>query len=63
MLQHRCDLLSMFIAAQNVDGTPLNPSKEYLRDVVLNFVIAGRDTTANALTWLFYELSRNPEVV
>ncbi len=36
-------------------------SDEYLRDLVINFMIAGRDTTAVALTWLFYELGKNPE--
>ena len=26
-------------------------------------MIAGRDTTANALTWTLYELSRHPDVI
>jgi len=33
-----------------------------LRDIVINFMIAGRDTTACGLTWLTYELSVHPEV-
>lgn len=37
-------------------------SAEWLRDVVLNFVIAGRDTTACTLTWMFYILSTHPEI-
>ena len=32
-----------------------------LRDIVLNFMIAGRDTTACALTWTLYELARVPD--
>jgi len=32
------------------------------RDVVMNFLIAGRDTTACLLTWTFYELARHPEM-
>merc|ERR1712087_117726 len=36
-------------------------SAEWLRDVVLNFVIAGRDTTACTLSWMFYILSTHPE--
>ncbi len=32
----------------------------FLRDVVINFVLAGRDTTASTLTWLFYNLARTP---
>jgi len=33
-----------------------------LRDVVLNFIIAGRDTTACILSWAFYILLTHPEV-
>ncbi|ORZ17105.1 cytochrome P450 [Absidia repens] len=54
------DLLSRFMNATNEHGQPLN-NKE-LRDVVLNFVIAGRDTTAQALSWTFYSLLTNPHV-
>ncbi|KAI9758066.1 MAG: hypothetical protein M4579_003197 [Chaenotheca gracillima] len=32
-------------------------------DAALNFLSAGRDTTAQALTWTFYLLMRNPRVV
>lgn len=31
--------------------------------VVLNFIIAGRDTTAQTLAWLFWELASKPDVV
>ncbi|ETL92192.1 hypothetical protein L917_09434 [Phytophthora nicotianae] len=34
----------------------------YLRDVVVNFLVAGRDTTAQALSWFFYNVSQNPRV-
>lgn len=34
----------------------------YLRDVVVDFLVAGRDTTAQALSWLFYNVSQNPRV-
>ncbi|KAG9451376.1 hypothetical protein H6P81_011341 [Aristolochia fimbriata] len=33
-----------------------------LRDVVLNFVIAGRDTTATTLSWFVYMLTLHPPV-
>jgi len=35
---------------------------EWLRDVVMNFVIAGRDTTACTLSWMFYILATHPEI-
>ena len=38
------------------------PSSTELRDVVMNFLIAGRDTTACALSWTMYELNRHPDV-
>ncbi|CAN3363811.1 cytochrome P450 52A12 [Diutina catenulata] len=34
-----------------------------LRDQALNILIAGRDTTASTLSFLFFELARHPEVV
>ena len=52
------DLISRFLtnnAKQHLkdDGTPPMTNTE-LRDIVLNFMIAGRDTTACALTWCMY---------
>ncbi|SPO44319.1 related to Cytochrome P450 [Moesziomyces antarcticus] len=49
------DLLALFME-QNLGRDELLP-------VVLNFLIAGRDTTAQALGWLFYEFSKSPECV
>eukprot|EP00405_Crypthecodinium_cohnii_P015641 CAMPEP_0206457992 /NCGR_PEP_ID=MMETSP0324_2-20121206/23293_1 /ASSEMBLY_ACC=CAM_ASM_000836 /TAXON_ID=2866 /ORGANISM="Crypthecodinium cohnii, Strain Seligo" /LENGTH=557 /DNA_ID=CAMNT_0053929223 /DNA_START=41 /DNA_END=1714 /DNA_ORIENTATION=+ len=57
-LSKRKDLLALFIQAEEKESF----SATYLRDMVLNFVIAGRDTTACTLSWLFYVLSINPEV-
>jgi len=37
-------------------------STEYLRDMILVFLFAGRDTTASLLSWTFYMLATNPEV-
>ncbi|MFE8700650.1 cytochrome P450 [Cytobacillus sp. FJAT-54145] len=37
-------------------------SDEEIRDQMLTMLLAGHETTANLLTWIFYELDRNPEV-
>jgi cytochrome P450 len=36
---------------------------QYIRDMVLNFLIAGRDTTAQCLTWTLWRLAQAPQVV
>ncbi|EOA26929.1 hypothetical protein CARUB_v10023023mg [Capsella rubella] len=58
------DLLMSYI---NVDTTKyklLNPSDEkFLRDMILSFMLAGRDTTGSALTWFFWLLSKNPKAI
>lgn len=41
---------------------PENMTDKYLRDITLNFIIAGKDTTANTLTWFFYMLCKHPLV-
>lgn len=33
---------------------------QYLRDIILNFMIAGKDTSATTLSWFFYLLCKNP---
>lgn len=57
-LAGRRDLLALFVQAEGKE----NFSDEWLRDVVLNFVIAGRDTTACTLSWLFYILATHPDI-
>ncbi|ETN39841.1 uncharacterized protein HMPREF1541_06067 [Cyphellophora europaea CBS 101466] len=37
--------------------------KKVMRDQIMSLLLAGRDTTACTLSWLFLELSRNPRVV
>ncbi|KAK1278973.1 Cytochrome P450 94A1 [Acorus gramineus] len=49
------DLLSRFIAS-GVD------SEELLRDIVISFILAGRETTSSTLTWFFWLLAHNPRV-
>ncbi|KAI3771918.1 hypothetical protein L6452_03090 [Arctium lappa] len=49
------DLLSRFMGISEY-------SPELLRDVVISFILAGRDTTSSALAWFFWILSSHPEV-
>lgn len=55
------DLLSRFISWGKENDTEL--SDKYLRDIIMNFLVAGRDTTAVLMTWMVVELDKNPEVV
>ncbi|KAI8138205.1 cytochrome P450 [Fennellomyces sp. T-0311] len=54
------DLLSRFMKAHNAENELL--SDKELRDTALNFIIAGRDTTAQALSWTFYNLMLHPRI-
>lgn len=53
-------LLNMLIDARDENGQGM--SDKQLRDEVLTLLLAGHETTANALTWTFYILSKHPEV-
>ncbi|KAJ8769610.1 hypothetical protein K2173_005213 [Erythroxylum novogranatense] len=54
------DLLASYMHEAKVMGTTLDD--KFLRDTILNFLIAGRDTTSSALTWFFWLVSNNPQV-
>ncbi|XP_010275501.1 PREDICTED: cytochrome P450 86B1-like [Nelumbo nucifera] len=55
-------LLSIFIRSQGQENDWSKSRMKYLRDMSLNFIIAGRDTTASGLVWFFWSVSRNPHV-
>lgn len=57
MAEPPLDLLSMLMEAQDEDG---GLSNEALRDEILTLVLAGHETTANALTFLGYLLAIHP---
>lgn len=44
------------------EASESNSTDKYLRDVVLNFVIAGRDTTATTLSWAIYMIMTHADV-
>ncbi|KAJ6708932.1 CYTOCHROME P450 [Salix koriyanagi] len=49
------DLLSRFLSSGHSD-------EDFVTDIVISFILAGRDTTSAALTWYFWLLSQNQEV-
>lgn len=57
----RDDLLGMLLRAED-EETKEKMSDRQLRDEVMTLVLAGHETTANALTFTFYLLSRHPDV-
>jgi cytochrome P450 len=55
------DLLSMLLHARDEsDGTGM--TDQQLRDETVNLFLAGLDTTASALSWIWYLLSEHPAV-
>ncbi|CAO1633195.1 unnamed protein product [Parajaminaea phylloscopi] len=55
------DLLDLFTAYRDEDGRPL--SRKQMRDALLNFLLAGRDTTAESLSWAWFHLVSSPTVL
>jgi cytochrome P450 len=53
------DLLSMLLLAQDEDSQ-VGMTDQQIRDEALTLFLAGHETTANALMWTWYLLSRNP---
>jgi cytochrome P450 len=55
------DLLGMLMEVEDED-TKEKMTDRQLRDEVITIVLAGHETTANALAWTIYLLSRHPDV-
>ena len=55
------DLLSMLLSARDAD-TGEAMSDEQLRDEAMTLLLAGHETSATALIWTFYLLSKHPAV-
>ena len=54
------DLLTMLMEARD-EETGEGMTDQQLRDEVLTIFLAGHETTANALAWTFYLLSKHPD--
>jgi cytochrome P450 len=59
-VEDRGDLLSMLLMSKDEAGNGL--SHEEIRDEVITILLAGHETTSNALAWTFYLLGQHPEV-
>uniref|UniRef100_A0A1W7HBX2 Cytochrome P450 n=1 Tax=Scoparia dulcis TaxID=107240 RepID=A0A1W7HBX2_SCODU len=51
----RSDILSRFLEMNETDP-------RYLKDIILSFIIAGKDTTASTLSWFFYMMCKHPHI-
>lgn len=60
--EQRNDLLEMLMEAID-EETGEGMSNQQLRDEAMTLFIAGHETSALALTWAWYELCKNPEVM
>ena len=58
--EDRGDLLSMLLLARYENGEPM--TEHQVRDEVVTMLLAGHETTALALSWTCYLLSRHPHI-
>jgi cytochrome P450 len=54
------DILSLLLDAHDEDGTTLTDLQ--IRDEVMTLLFAGHDTTTSTVSFMFYELARNPQI-
>ncbi|CAG8785731.1 15491_t:CDS:2, partial [Gigaspora rosea] len=54
------NMLTLLMDAVDDNGKKFNDKE--LRDIILNLIIAGRDTTALALSWMMYEIMANQPI-
>ena len=58
----RGDLLSMLLAAVDTEDGTGGMTDKQVRDECVTVMLAGHETTANALSFALWELARNPDV-
>jgi cytochrome P450 len=59
--QDHGDLLSMLLLAVDQEGDGQGMTDEQVRNEAVTLLLAGHDTTAAALSWVFYLLAKHPE--
>jgi cytochrome P450 len=55
------DVLSLLLDASDEEGNSLD--SRHVRDEVMTLLFAGHDTTTSTVSFMFYELARNPEIL
>jgi cytochrome P450 len=55
------DILGLLLDARDEDGNSLGDRQ--IRDEVMTLMFAGHDTTTSTVSFMFYELARNPHVL
>ncbi|CAI0416317.1 unnamed protein product [Linum tenue] len=60
VIRRRSDILTVFMGLRDDKGAPF--SDKFLRDICVNFILAGRDTSSVALSWFFWLVDGHPEV-
>jgi cytochrome P450 len=58
----KSDLLSMLLQAQDTEGDGGRMTDRQVRDEAITIFLAAHETTANALTWTWFLLSKHPRV-
>ncbi|MBD0022429.1 cytochrome P450 [Gordonia pseudamarae] len=56
----RSDIAQLLLDTRDEDGNPLPDSE--IRDELVTLLLAGHETTTNAVAWTFERLTRHPEV-
>ncbi|KAK3419123.1 hypothetical protein EUGRSUZ_H04847 [Eucalyptus grandis] len=59
--ENGADLFTLYMVEKETTGA-LECNEKFLRDAILNLMIAGKDTTSLVLTWFFWALSTNRSV-
>jgi len=57
----RSDILSLLVDARDEQGAPMSDAE--LLDEMFTLLMAGQETTATSLAWVFYHLLRHPDVL
>ncbi|GAA97031.1 uncharacterized protein L969DRAFT_54045 [Mixia osmundae IAM 14324] len=55
------DLLGLYLGMKSADASRVDRTQ--VRDSILNLILAGRDTTAQALSWCFFRLIQQPHLI